>query len=170
MATKLKGAVGSKKSKHDIGLDFSVDTGLDPIDIIRSRILQQAIIDYINAYKILANIKKFPVDISEWSTQQQKYVIKHYIKQIHMIADVHKFLKSEYFDILYDLNPDTIEAALRLKCKNTYGMIPGDTRSKAICEYISEQHKKQLKEREEKKRENRIIRDRECQTSPDSRL
>ena len=118
----------SKKSKTSVGIEFATEEGLDGWDILRMRMLEQAMVDYTKAYKYLSRIKKLPADFSKWADKDYRLAY-HHISDIRTIYEVQRFLKSKWFATLYsDLDPDQIKNTLQNKCKATYGALIGHDR------------------------------------------
>ena len=125
----IKGANG-RRMKTEIGFDFPPDYDIPPYDVLRIRILQQAMVDYAQAYKHVCRIKKFPRNYEEWTPTQRRSAYSYFPKSRQTLGGVIAFLHSKWFGTLYygeGFDPDRIEARLKNKCRALYGKLPSES-------------------------------------------
>ena len=122
----------SKKAKTSVGIEFMTQEGLDEWECLALHIIEQAMVDYTNAWKYLSRLKKLPADFSKWSDKDYRMAYYH-LNDIKTIYEIERFLKSRWFAFLYpDLDPNIIKTTLQNKSKATYGALIGHDRINKI--------------------------------------
>ena len=119
-------------------IDFLSDEGLEPEEILKLRIMQQSIIDYAMAYKVIVRICSNPGPVLTWSHDNIKYAKRHFLESLRDVESVIQFLHSDWFKMIYlnSLNGNYIAKEIKRKMEELYGEYPTQSRINQIREFF----------------------------------